>query len=140
MKTIYIKRNDLFENLSMLLCNNITTVDPNFIESNMDIFYPPCEACEGTGSLEVDKQCDNCDGNGNINTEPYQFFLTSVSDNTKEYLKSFGVEVAYSEALGLEVIPIFEYGTSWDCFSYSKEVDDNYTLGYNETLTRSTIY
>jgi hypothetical protein len=139
MKTIYITRNDLFKNISMLLCNKITEVDPNFIEDNYEIFYDNCDGCDGTGEKDGEK-CEECYGEGRHDSEPYQYFLTSISEYTKEYLESFGVVVGYSNSLDLEVIPIFDYGTSWSCFSYSKEVEDDYTLGYNETLTRSTVY
>jgi len=139
MKTIYITRNDLFKNVSMILCNNITTVDTSFIEDNLEIFYFECEECKGTGEKD-NKKCEECYGEGRHETEPYQFFLTSISEYTKEYLQSFGVDVGYSNLLDLEVIPIYDYGTSWTCFSYSKEAEDGYTLGYNETLTRSTVY
>jgi hypothetical protein len=57
-----------------------------------------------------------------------------------ERLKSYGVEVGYSEALNVYVIPIYDYGTSWSAFSYSKEVEDDYELFFDETLTRSTVY
>ncbi len=123
----------------MLLCNNITSADPGFYDNNMDLISETCGTCNGEGEMEGLK-CPDCAGNGQHDLEPYQYFLTSVSDYTKEYLQSWGVMVGYSELLDLEIIAIYDYGTSWNAFSYSKQVDDNYTLGYNETLTRSTVY
>lgn len=49
MKKIYIKRNDLFKDLNLLLCNNIVQADPEFIENNFEIFYSDCEECHGSG-------------------------------------------------------------------------------------------
>jgi len=132
MKKIYIKRTDLFKNLEMVLCNNITKVDESFFEDNLHLFETECEYCKGEG-------CENCE-DGRNECEPYQYFLANLDDYTKEYLKSWGVDVGYSEALELSVIPIYDFGTSWDAFSYSKEVEDDYELGYNETEERKTCY
>ena len=139
MKTIYIKRNDLFKNISMLLCNNITSADTGFYDNNMDLISETCETCAGNGEKDGAK-CEDCAGEGQNDLEPYQYFLSSMSEYTKEYLQSYGVRIGYSDLLDLEIIAIYDYGTSWDAFSYSKDVEDTYTLGYNETLTRSTIY
>jgi hypothetical protein len=140
MKTVYIRRNDLFKNLNMLLCNNITSADPGFYDNNIHLISDDCESCAGSGEDKDGKRCDDCAGEGRHDLEPYQYFLTSVSEYTKEWLESYGVTIGYSDLLDLEVIAIYDYGTSWDAFSYSKEVEDDYTLGYNETLTRNTVY
>lgn len=139
MKTVYIKRNDLFKNIALLLCNNITTIDENFIENNYDLFSYPCETCNGNGEKDGEK-CPDCYGDGQHESEPYQYFLTSLSEWDQERLKAYNVPFGYSELLDLHVLPIYDYGTSWDAFSYSKEVEDDYTLSYNETLTRNTCY
>jgi len=49
MKKVYIRRNDLFKNLQMVLCNNITKVDEGFFEDNMELFQSECEECNGNG-------------------------------------------------------------------------------------------
>lgn len=123
----------------MLLCNNITEADESFIEDNMELFYYDCEECNGEGTKDG-KDCEDCGGEGQLTSEPYQYFLTSLDEYEIERLKSFGVAVGVSEKLGLEVIPIYDFGTSWSAFSYSKEVDDDYELGFDETLERSTVY
>lgn len=139
MKTVYIERNKLFKNITMLLCNNITEADENFIEDNMELFYTDCEECSGEGTKDG-KTCEECGGEGQYDHEPYQYFLTSLDEYDIERLKSFGVDVGTSEKLGLEVIPIYDFGTSWSAFSYSKQVEDDYTLYFDETLERSTVY
>jgi len=57
-----------------------------------------------------------------------------------ERLKEYGVEVGYSNALDVHVLPIYDYGTSWSMFSYSKEVADDYELASDETLVLNTVY
>ena len=139
MKTVYIKRNDLFKSIDMLLCNNITSADESFIEDNYQLFYSDCDTCNGEGEKDS-KTCDDCMGDGRHESEPYQYFLCRLDDWEKERLNSYGVEVGYSEKLDLHVLPIYDYGTSWSMFSYSKEVPNDYELSFDETLTRSTSY
>ena len=139
MKTVYIKRNDLFKSINMLLCNNITSADESFIEDNYELFFSECDECKGDGTKDG-KTCDECAGEGRNECEPYQYFLCRLDDWEKERLNSYGVEVGYSEKLDLHVLPIYDYGTSWSMFSYSKEVPDDYELSFDETLTRSTVY
>lgn len=143
MKTVYIKRNDLFKNLNMMLCNNITQADENFIEENYELFYSDCEDCNGSGEIEKDgetEKCEECYGEGKHDSEVYQYFLISVDEWDIARLKEYGVEVGYSELLDLYVLPIYDFGTSWSMFSYSKEVEDDYTLSYDETTERTTHY
>lgn len=139
MKKVYITRNNLFKNIPMILCNKITEIDPGFIEDNFDLFETPCEDCEGTGEVKGDT-CDGCYGEGRFDSEVYQYFISSMNEWTKANLQSFGVEVGYSNLLDTEIIPIYDFGTSWSCFSYSKEVPDGYQLAHNETLERTTVY
>jgi hypothetical protein len=143
MKTVHITRNALFKPLSMILCNNITTVDESFIEDNMELFYSECETCEGNGEIEKDGEtvtCDECNGDGQHATEPYQYFLIDGHQFDLERLKEYGVEYGYSESLDLHVLPIYDFGTGWSAFSYSKEVDDDYELSHDETAERTTVY
>lgn len=123
----------------MLLCNKITEADPSFIDDNFELFYMDCEGCAGSGEKE-DQKCEECGGEGRHDTEPYQYYLVSANEWDIERLKSYGVELGYSELLDLHVLPIYDYGTSWDMFSYSKEVPEDYELYFDETLTRSTHY
>lgn len=139
MKKVYIKRNDLFKSFQMLLCNEITNADESFIEDNWDLFSTPCEECEGHGEKDG-KTCEECGGEGSHDLEVYQYFLCNLDDWEKKRLTSYGVRFGYSEKLGLNVLPIYDFGTSWSMFSYSKDVADDYELSHDETLTRSTVY
>jgi len=139
MKTVYIERNKLFKDIPMVLCNNIIKVDEGFFEDNSELFWKDCEECEGTGKTQAEP-CDECNGEGRFDIEPYQYFIVGVSQWDIERLKEYGVEVGYSNALDVHILPIYDYGTSWSHFSYSKEVEDNYTPASDETLTRTTSY
>lgn len=139
MKKIYIERNKLFKNIPMILFNNILQVDENFIEDNWEMFYEECEECEGQGEKDGVK-CEECGGEGQFDLEPYQYFLVDVNEYDIERLKEYGVNLGYSEKLDKYILPIFDFGTSWSAFSYSKEVDDDYKLGFDETLERTTVY
>lgn len=125
----------------MVLCNNITEADENFIENNMELFYSDCEVCEGQGVIK-NETCEDCNGEGQNDLEAYQYYLADLREWDKARLEGFGVKVGYSELLDLHVIPIYDFGTSWDAFSYSKEVEDNYEVyaGGLETLERQTVY
>lgn len=139
MKKVYIERNKLFKNIPMILFNNINSVDESFVEDNMNLYYSECEACKGYGTKDG-KTCDECMGDGQHECEAYQTFIVSVDDYDIKRLKSYGVELGYSNKLELYILPIYDYGTSWSAFSYSKEVADDYQLSHDETLTRSTVY
>jgi hypothetical protein len=139
MKTVYIKRLDLFKNITLLLCNNITQADESFIENNYELFETLCDDCNGTGEKDG-VECAECSGEGRFDCEIYQYYLTNVDDYQKEKLAEYGITLGYSNLLDLYVLPIYDFGTSWDAFSYSKQVADDYTLAYYETLTRSTCY
>ena len=138
-KTVYITRNALFKDLSMIMCNNIEDIDKSFIEDNMDLFYVECEECGGSGE-KGGKQCEECWGEGRHALEAYQYFIIDANEYELSRLKEYGVRVGYSELLNMHILPIYDFGTSWSAFSYSKEVDDDYELSYDETLERKTVY
>lgn len=116
--------------------------DVGFLEDNPHLFYRNCESCEGRGYISEENQdkCEYCYGEGRLDLEPYQYFLCDIPEWQKDRLMSYGVEVGYSDLLDLHVLPIYDFGTSWSAFSYSKEVEDDYVLAHDETLTRSTVY
>lgn len=141
MKTVYIERNKLLKNIKMIMLNNINEIDESFIENNTEIFFHDCDECKGSGIKNaIGEECDECGGEGQFSSEPYQFFLVDVNELYIDRLKSYGVKLGYSEKLEKYILPIYDFGTSWSCFSYSKEVNDNYKLRFDETLTRSTVY
>ena len=149
-KSVYITRNQLFKNLNLLMCNNINQIDPDFIDYNIELFFKECDQCEGTGEMRLEKdingiidkseKCDECYGEGQHNLEPYQYFLCDPTELTIKDLKEYGVELGYSELLNLHVLPIYDFGTGWSAFSYSKKVPEDYILAQDETLTRTTPY
>jgi len=142
MKTVYIKRNTLFRPFNMMLCNNITKADESFFEDNYELFYIECEECEGRGYKDEDEkeECEECMTEGRHDTDPYQYFLANADQFDLERLDEYDVKHGYSEALDMVVIPIYDFGTSWSAFSYSKEVEDDYELRDDETLERQTHY
>lgn len=140
MKTVFIERNKLFKDIPMVLFNNITTADESFIEDNFEIFYKDCEECNGSGEDKDGKKCEECYSEGRFDLEPYQYFAVAVSNWDIERLKDYGIELGYSEKCDMYILPIYDYGTSWSAFSYSKEVEDDYTLSFDETLKRETVY
>ena len=170
MKKIYITRPALFKNIEMVLFNNITSVDESFIDDNWNLFfcerddddvneeierlseinwkneeYKPYDIEDTMSSDEIKEHLKTYFEDiridlGDAELEPYQFFACNIDNYTKDKLESWGITVGYSEKCNLSIIPIYDFGTSWSCFSYSKEVDDDYELGYNETLERSTVY
>lgn len=139
-KTVFIERNKLFKPIAMILLNNITEIDESFIEDNYELFSTECETCKSTGNIEEDKLCDDCGGSGSFDNEFYQYYITDASEYDVKRLKSYGVHVGYSERLEKYIICIGDWGTSWDAFSYSKEMPEDYQLDFDETLTRTNVY
>lgn len=141
MKTIYIKRNDLFKNINMVLFNDINEIDENFTEDNMSLYETTCDTCKGDGEVN-DIKCEECYGEGRFEREVYQMFLTDINkdDYTFDRLASYGIGLGYSEKLDKYLLPIYDFGTSWSMFSYSKEVPDDYILAHDETTERQTVY
>lgn len=123
----------------MVLCNNITDVDNYLYQDNIHLIEDECELCEGSGEVS-DEECEHCSGEGSHSLEPYQYFICNLRPWEKENLESWGVRVGYSEELDVDVIAIYDFGTGWSHFSYSKEVEDDYLLAYNETEKRTTVY
>lgn len=134
-----MKRLDLLKGVDLLLCNNITEADQSFIDDNMELFYSNCDECNGQGEVNGIK-CDECSGEGQHDLEPYQYYLTRLNEFDKERFNDYGVKYGYSALLDLDVLPVYDFGTSWDSFSHSKEVDDDYELAPYETLERMTVY
>lgn len=123
----------------MILCNNIEKADESFIEDNYSLYSEECEECGGSGEKDGET-CQECMGDCTHQMEIYQSFIVAVNEWDIERLKEYGVEVGYSELLDVHVLPIYDFGTSWSAFSYSKEVDADYQLAHDETLTRETVY
>lgn len=171
MKKVYIKRNDLFKPLDMVLCNNIIDVDGSFIDDNLDVFYEiasdddvddeinrlvnidwskeeykPYDITDKMNPEELHKHLvENHyeDIRSDIEPEmiePYQYYIIDGYEWDIERLKEYNVTLGYSEALNVHVLPIYDFGTPWSHFSYSKEVDDDYELLKDESFKKVTTY
>ena len=170
MKKVYITRNDLFKGIDMILLNNICEIDDSFIDDNMEVFYTypgdeevdekiedlagidwskedykPYDITDKMSPDEIKKHLQAFRDDILIDLEPdfcepYQYFLIDANDWKIEELKEYGIELGFSEKLQHHILPIYDYGTSWSHFSYSKEVDDDYTPAHDETLERKTVY
>lgn len=89
---------------SFILCNNIIDVD---------------------GSVFDNCRFDTVDENDNP-IEIYQWFITDASEDDVKWLeKSFGLLFSYSDKLGLYVLCVDHWGTSWDsvpCPCYNDDI------------------
>lgn len=73
-----------------ILCNDIVNIDDDFLDFRFD--------------LDVKK-----------GEEIYQYFLSDCSEIDVEFLeKAFDLKFAYSEKLGLYVLCVDHWGTSWE--------------------------
>lgn len=81
-------------NGSLILCNEITSVDNSVIEN-----FRFCDYDEETDEY----------------TEIYQYYLTNYSLDDVEFLEEhFNLLFSYSDKLDLFVLCVEHYGTSWD--------------------------
>lgn len=127
--------------MTMIMCNELQKADESFVDENLELFYYPCEACKDKDD-DTQRDCEECGGEGQHESEVYQYYLVSFPFPQFEIprLKEYGVNLGYSKLLDLHVLPIYDFGTSWSAFSYSKEVDSDYQLENDETETRQTVY
>lgn len=96
-QTTYLEAVNWLHN-QRILCNDIVNKDPSVLDN-----------------MRFDLDFDNGE-------EIYQWFLTDCSTSDVEYLeKRFGLLFTYSDLLGLYVLCVDHWGTSWDCVS----CDDN---------------
>lgn len=46
--------------------------------------------------------------------EPFQWYAIGVGEFDAEYLnKHFGLDIFYSDVLGIYILPVYHYGTAW---------------------------
>lgn len=96
-QTTYLEAVNWLHN-QRILCNDIVNKDPSVFDN-----------------MRFDLDCDNGE-------EIYQWFLTDCTTSDVEYLeKRFGLLFTYSDLLGLYVLCVDHWGTSWDYVS----CDDN---------------
>lgn len=82
---------------SLIMCNEIPEIDPSVWDNMRFSLYEEDE--DGyEESLEI-----------------YQWYLTDCSDFDVKFLEEhFGLKFTYSDLLGLYVLCVTHYGTSWD--------------------------
>lgn len=104
-----------------VMCNNIVDVDPSVWDNmRFPIYY-----WEDEDGNTYDDECDVPEGKHaeEKSTEIYQWFLTSFSEGDVEWLEEhFGLLFTYSEALGLYVLCVDHWGTSWDCVAIDTDL------------------
>lgn len=100
---------------NMVLCNSIEELDCDLF-SNMiigDINY----YIDNEGNYRAQEEYEE-DTTGEIHEETeviYQYYLCDLNKWDLDYLKELGgVLLAYSNMLGLYVLMVTHYGTSWD--------------------------
>ena len=80
--------------LNLIRCNEIPEIDPSVFDNI---------------------RFDSYDEENDEYREIYQWYLTSASDDDVSWLEQhFGLEFTYSELLGLYVLCVTHFGTSWD--------------------------
>lgn len=83
----------------LVLCNNITEIDSS-VWDNM---------------REIDEDL-----------EIYQYYLCDLSRYEKDRLEEFGILLSYSDMLGLDILCVEHYGTSWDYVMTDVEWTENF--------------
>jgi len=54
--------------------------------------------------------------------EPYQWYAIGVGELDAEYLnRDYGLDIFYSEILGIYILPVYHFGTAWDYVSLTKK-------------------
>jgi hypothetical protein len=68
--------------------------------------------------------CDKESEDDDCQCETFQWYAIEVSEWTCEWLnKSFNLDIFYSDILGIHILPVYHYGTSWDNVSLSMNKD-----------------
>ena len=71
--------------------------------------------CNNIVDIEEDLDCQLYDTYGEIDDfEIYQYYLCNLSEFETETLKEWGILLAYSNKLELDVLCVEHFGTSWD--------------------------
>lgn len=111
----YISYAEAVKNINLVLCNNISELEPELLFNGEEIgeMYEEYNATDWESFEEYEE-----------NRQPieiYQYFLTDCSQSDCEYYaKSFNLSFGYSEKLDLYVLLVTHYGTAWD----SVEIED----------------
>lgn len=85
-------------NNSLILCNDIPSIDDSIFSNNRFAW--------------------------NEESEIFQWFLTDCSESDVEYLEQhFGLKFTFSDALDLYVLCVDHYGTSWDYVYWTTDLE-----------------
>lgn len=87
---------------NLVLCNDIVNID-NSIWDNL------------LGKYNFDEDL-----------EIYQYYLCRLGTFEKEILEDYGIILSYSDMLGLDVLCVEHYGTSWDYVMTDVEWTENF--------------
>jgi len=84
-----------------ILCNDIVNIDQDFE-------YPEMESEDEESNYEY-----------------FQFLLSDCSEDDVSYLKEhFDLDFGYSPLLGLHVLCVSHYGTSWDYVTWTTDLEN----------------
>lgn len=90
---------------ALILANEIGSIDPSVYDNMRFSFY------------EEDEYGDETE------VEIYQWFLTDCSDFDVRFLEEhFGLKFTYSDLLGLYILCVTHYGTSWDYVYWETDI------------------
>lgn len=85
---------DLDKRYKLILFNNCTEIDDGAVFE------------EYLQSLEEDKDEEK---------EIFQWYVIEIDEDEKDFLnEKYGLNIFYSETLGLFILPVYHFGTSWD--------------------------
>lgn len=60
-------------------------------------------------------KCELEDGQEYCECEVYQWYAIAISEFDQEYLnKKYNLDIFFSDTLGIYILPVYHYGTSWD--------------------------
>ena len=66
-------------------------------------------------------ECPEC------SCEPYQWYAIAISEYDQKFLnENFNLDIFYSDILGLYILPVYHYGTSWSHVSLSMNKTASY--------------
>ena len=83
--------------------------------------------CNNIVEIEEFLECQLYDTYGEINDlEIYQYYLCNLNEYEEETLKEWGILLAYSNKLELDVLCVDHFGTSWDYVLTDVEWTTNY--------------
>ena len=87
---------------NLVLCNDIVDIEENIYEQLYDNY-------EEIEDLEI-----------------YQYYLCNLNEFEEETLKEYGILLAYSNILNVDILCVDHFGTSWDYVMTDVEWSEDY--------------